>query len=325
MTNLNIAVPADSKDTKFGTSDIMLAKDTAALIADAKRTALEGEKTTLLAPTYIDSDIKFEKDINLDNGELHIKLNFDRIDIPDGVYIDIMSINEILVGLTFDSWSQKPYITFRTSDDVDYEAAVFDKQCEIIVCNNMMMKYTSRNRTNTVYSNIDTRLFKLSCINDAPDKISYICEVFSAQFQTTKTSQLVNDCRYVAADEDGYLEVDTVGASRFYINNLDSDDPSPCIVFGGNIDISATDNEIYFPYNTYIRYSGDDTNYNRVLSLSDIASYYTLPIYRIIKSLPPRGSGKIIYMIKKTNPTDPNVKYDKYIYIDEDSAWEKIG
>lgn len=30
MTNLNIAVPADSKDTKFGTSDIMLAKDVVA-------------------------------------------------------------------------------------------------------------------------------------------------------------------------------------------------------------------------------------------------------------------------------------------------------
>lgn len=27
MTNLNIAVPADSKDTEFGTSDILLAKD----------------------------------------------------------------------------------------------------------------------------------------------------------------------------------------------------------------------------------------------------------------------------------------------------------
>lgn len=30
MTNLNIAVPADSKDTEFGTSDIMLAKDVTA-------------------------------------------------------------------------------------------------------------------------------------------------------------------------------------------------------------------------------------------------------------------------------------------------------
>ncbi len=34
MTNLNIAVPADSKDTEFGTSDIMLAKDTVKLIED---------------------------------------------------------------------------------------------------------------------------------------------------------------------------------------------------------------------------------------------------------------------------------------------------
>lgn len=34
MTNLNIAVPADSKDTEFGTSDIMLAKDTVKIIDD---------------------------------------------------------------------------------------------------------------------------------------------------------------------------------------------------------------------------------------------------------------------------------------------------
>lgn len=34
MTNLNIAVPADSKDTEFGTSDILLAKDTVKIIND---------------------------------------------------------------------------------------------------------------------------------------------------------------------------------------------------------------------------------------------------------------------------------------------------
>lgn len=34
MTNLNIAVPADSKDTEFGTSDILLAKDTVKIIDD---------------------------------------------------------------------------------------------------------------------------------------------------------------------------------------------------------------------------------------------------------------------------------------------------
>lgn len=34
MTNLNIAVPADSKDTEFSTSDILLAKDTVKIIDD---------------------------------------------------------------------------------------------------------------------------------------------------------------------------------------------------------------------------------------------------------------------------------------------------
>ena len=32
MTNLNIAIPADSKDTEFGTSDILLAKDVVAYL-----------------------------------------------------------------------------------------------------------------------------------------------------------------------------------------------------------------------------------------------------------------------------------------------------
>lgn len=137
-------------------------------------------------------------------------------------------------------------------------------------------------------------------------------------------SQLVNDCGYVAADEDGYLEVDAVDTPYIRINNLDSDDPTPCIHFG-DIYISATDNKIYLPYNTYIRYSGNDLDYNKVISLPDIARDYISPIYRIVKSLPPRGDSKVIYMIKKTDPTDPNVKYDKYIYIKEDSAWEKIG
>lgn len=35
MTNLNIAVPADSKDTEFGTSDVLLAKDVIKLINNA--------------------------------------------------------------------------------------------------------------------------------------------------------------------------------------------------------------------------------------------------------------------------------------------------
>lgn len=45
MTNLNIAVPADSKDTKFGTSDILLAKDTfKAIEGDVTNAAINAAK-----------------------------------------------------------------------------------------------------------------------------------------------------------------------------------------------------------------------------------------------------------------------------------------
>ena len=100
MTNLNIAVPADSKDTEFGTSDILLAKDTAALVADAKRAAFEGEKTTLLAPTYYSNyDDPFSKNINLDEGELHIKIQFDHIHLTRYSGCAFMNLGEISVGI----------------------------------------------------------------------------------------------------------------------------------------------------------------------------------------------------------------------------------
>lgn len=45
MTNLNIAVPADSKDTEFGTSDILLAKDTfKAIEGDVTNAAINAAK-----------------------------------------------------------------------------------------------------------------------------------------------------------------------------------------------------------------------------------------------------------------------------------------
>lgn len=45
MTNLNIAVPADSKDTEFGTSDILLAKDTfKAIEEDVTNAAINAAK-----------------------------------------------------------------------------------------------------------------------------------------------------------------------------------------------------------------------------------------------------------------------------------------
>lgn len=45
MTNLNIAIPAGSKDTEFGTSDMLLAKDTfKAIEGDVTDTAINAAK-----------------------------------------------------------------------------------------------------------------------------------------------------------------------------------------------------------------------------------------------------------------------------------------
>ena len=49
-------------------------------------------------------------------------------------------------------------------------------------------------------------------------------------------------------------------------------------------------------------------------------------MYKIVSSLPTEDfDPRSIYMIKKTDPADSSIRYDKYIYIIEDEAWEKIG
>nr|DAH46775.1 MAG TPA: hypothetical protein [Caudoviricetes sp.] len=76
------------------------------------------------------------------------------------------------------------------------------------------------------------------------------------------------------------------------------------------------------PRNTVLAVD-DDTNY----SLDALFEYINdWNLYQIVSSLPTADfDPKCIYMIKKTDPADSSVRYDKYIYIIEDSAWEKIG
>lgn len=347
MTNLNIAIPADSKDTEFGTSDILLAKDTAALVADAKRAAFEGEKTTLLAPTQVTSDIKFEKDINLSDGGLHIKVQFNNLGtgMPNGSEWKLMQIGEMNVCIVQHGATYNPQIQYSYPDSTPDIYPLHDGQLEIIVRKDGEIRHMTGdlldpNDYYVIEYCVCEQQFKLTGFDTLVGDRYYTCEVFQYNFLDLKMSQLENDCDYIKLNEDGILSIDStietngriVTDDSIVIGNNRHGHPYPCITFcddtynaENGINISATDDSIYFPYNTYICYSGDDTDYNHVLSLSEIASYYMLPIYSIVESLPPRGGSKVIYMIKKTDPTDPNVKYDKYIYIKEDSAWEKIG
>lgn len=327
-------------------SDVLLAEDTIALVADAKRAAFEGEKTTILAPTQVTSDIKFEKDINLSDGELHIKVQFNLgTGMPNGSEWKLMQIGEMNVYIVQHGINYNPQIQLCYPDGNIEIYSLYADQFEIILRKDGSVRYMTGNAVDP--NNYDesgygcAQQFKLIGFDTLAGSRYYTCEVFQYNFSYLKMSQLDNDCYYIKPDKDGILSVYCSIESDDRILTHDSiaigsnshDDPYPCIVFYGDdindpdyrVDISATDDSIYLPHNTYIRYSGDDTDYNHVLSLSEIASYHMSPIYSIVKSLPPRGDSKTIYMIKKTDPTDPNVKYDKYIYIDEDSAWEKIG
>ena len=67
MTNLNIAVPADSKDTEFGTSDILLAKDVIAYL-----NTLDSDISKELATKANKSDALLKKS---DSGGYYIEEN----------------------------------------------------------------------------------------------------------------------------------------------------------------------------------------------------------------------------------------------------------
>lgn len=310
MTNLNIAIPADSKDTEFGTSDILLAKDTAALVADAKRTILEGEKTILLAPTYIDSNIELNEEIDPGMGKIHIKMHFDLINIQKNAAVNIMSIGEHNVSL-FMHTSLGPSI-FVDDDRVSI-ISVHDKQLEITIYNDYMSfvsddEYLSVSLQETPYE------IMLYSSGDGTNQCSYTCEIFQ-NIPIMNMSDIFNDEGYLRLTN-GDLELSSVIK---YPNLPTNAGFQEIMRFASDEDkvtthIYANASGLVLPKNTYIH--------------ADEGGQWSLsaPIYKIVNSLPTSEiNSRNIYMIKKTDPTDSNVRYDKYIYIDEDSAWEKIG
>lgn len=331
MTNLNIAVPADSKDTEFGTSDILLAKDTAALVADAKRTAFEGEKTTILAPTYLyrtvndKEDLIFNKNININEGELHIKLHFDLINISKNNNYILMFINNNEISI-----NDEKCIFF------DFEGErypIVDQQCEIVMYKPGCIEYISGNIHKFINSVYFEKQFKLSGFGSFENILHYTCEVFQLNFPTIKTSRLDNDDNYVKLDND-ILNAKCIQFNR----DAFISDTAPLDIIKVKLNdiksqyhprIISTGSSICFPYLTKIckkilqpeSFSNDDY----IIPIQILADYEK-SVYKIVDTLPTTHiSSRNIYMIKKTNPTDENIKYDKYIYIAEDQAWEKIG
>ena len=81
MTNLDIAIPADSNDTNFGTSDILLAKDTFKSVENKVTNKVvdvikNGTNKPIVSSYQADgSPFTFETDIDFEAGdELNIEL-----------------------------------------------------------------------------------------------------------------------------------------------------------------------------------------------------------------------------------------------------------
>lgn len=306
MTNLNIAVPADSKDTEFGTSDILLAKDTAALVADVKRTALEGEKTTIFAPTHVDSNIKFEKNVNLADGCLYIKINFDKlINLRYGDYAELMYIDNYDVTLEHNGVNGLMiHIYSHGNSHGGYYFNINDQQFEITIYKDGRIECVS-DAQQRIVGKVDQQ-FKLCGFNTIANKCTYTCEVFQHNFLDVKMSQLDNDCNYIRALKDGSLRINKIIFGY-------GDERTKQIEYNGSLCL---------PLDTI--FVGDDNTGYALDYLFEYINNYNL--YKIVSSLPTADfDPRSIYMIKKTDPADSSVRYDKYIYIIEDSAWEKIG
>lgn len=128
-STVDLSTKANVSDlaTKANKSDVLLAEDTVALVADAKNTAMEGKKTTILASTHVDSKIEFTKDVNLADGELHIKVNIDHIDIPENTFVHIIDISEFHVYVRTRNNTDDLYVQFEDGEEYADIKHLYDK------------------------------------------------------------------------------------------------------------------------------------------------------------------------------------------------------
>lgn len=338
-STVDLSTKANVSDlaTKANKSDVLLAEDTVALVADAKNTAMEGKKTTILASTHVDSKIEFTKDVNLADGELHIKVNIDHIDIPENTFVHIIDISEFHVYVRTRNNTDDLYVQFEDGEEYVDIKHLYDKQFEIIVRKDGHIRYVQGDTTYiTEYADMGYemtgRQIKLIGLDTLANKCSYTCEIFQYDFPTLKVSQLDNDCNYIQQRNDDSLSVNVMAVPEITIYGISHSNLNPKITFTDEIydenyiSIYASKNCICLPCETYIYTKTGPYGYSGETSLTDAVIHCMQPIYKIVNSLPTSDiDSRNIYMIKKTDPTDPNIKYDKYIYISEDKAWEKIG
>ena len=278
MTNLNIAVPADSKDTEFGTSDILLAKDTfKAIEGDVTNAAINAAKNE--SNTAVDK-LKQQH-------VTHLLTNFRYDEDYNGQSFDVdFDTSNILVEI---------YPKCQLSSDEFVDVAD-------LVGGDYMYKAIT----------VSVKLHK-----DDPDTF-----IIKIRYSYNKS------CGYCIETQSRHDSIDILISKGgiFHMNSYRS---------GGKLPFRFSDSYdgYVFYLTTYpnVEYNVDKITHGINIYPSQIhdINYNAENKFIFMDKLPSDTSNRFnpnaIYLVKKENSTDPNVHYDKYIWIPNDEAFEKIG
>ena len=278
MTNLNIAVPADSKDTEFGTSDILLAKDTfKAIEGDVTNAAINAAKNEsntavdkLKQPhvTHLLTNFRYDEDYNGKSFDV----NFDTSNILVKIYPECQLSSDEFVD-----------VAYLVGGDYMYEPIT-----------------------------VSVKLHK-----DDPDVF-----IIKIRYSYNKS------CGYCIETQDRHDSIDILISKGgiFHMNSYSS---------GGKLPFRFSDSydgyAFYLATYPNIKYNVDKITYGiniYPLQIHD-TNYNAENKFIFMDKLPSdtnkRFNPNAIYLVKKENSTDPNIHYDKYIWIPNDTAFEKIG
>lgn len=278
MTNLNIAVPADSKDTEFGTSDILLAKDTFK--------AIEGDVTNAA--------------INAAKNESNTAV--DKLKQPQ--------LTELLTDFRYD----EGYTGKQFDVDFDTSSILVSIYPECQLSSDEFVDVANLGCGDYMYRDITVSV-KLR----KDDHNRLIIKIYYSY------NEALGYCIYEQKRDDGI----NILISKGGIFHMDSYFSSGKLPF--HFSDSFDGHTFYLTTYPNVGYNVGKITYgisiypSQIHGIKDNAENKfifmdELPLY-IHNSFNPN----VIYLVKKENSTDPNVHYDKYIWIPTDRAFEKIG
>ena len=249
MTNLNIAVPADSKDTEFGTSDILLAKDVVAYL------------------NALDSDISNELDaqtdkINKINQSIKQLIDHNLIKIVTELPTTDIDKNCIYLVPNKDGEGNNIFIeyiyveaenTFEEVGRIQTKVDLSDYYTKEETDNQIQI---AKNSAINIHNEDNTRSIKLD-INDSECIDKYISPV-NASLTDADSGSIIN-----INAEDGFRHSDSNGCySNLYSNNLEiANETHATSIQADNVHMYNIDDGRNIEININKEFTEDEQNY----------------------------------------------------------------